>query len=79
MIIMALGFCVFNNERTKNYNEARKRILKLMEVASWRADLFAQDKDYPLIFVSAMSSNGTMRKSIMTTDFLALAGPNPVE
>lgn len=76
VISMALGFYVFNNERTKNYNKARKRILKLMmeqqvvvvassgnkegfqdrygRINQYPA-LFAQDKDYPLIVVGAMS------------------------
>lgn len=30
VVSMALGFYVHDNQRTKNYNEARKRILKLM-------------------------------------------------
>lgn len=100
VISMALGFYVYNNERTINYNEAEKRIRKLMmehqavvvassgnkegfrdrqgRINQYPA-LFAQDKDYPLIVVGAMSPDGTMRTSTMTADFLTLTGPNPVE
>lgn len=100
VISMALGFWVLNNERTRNSDGARKRILKLMmdhqvvvvassgnkegfrdrhgRINQYPA-LFAQDIDYPLIVVGAMSPDGTMRKSTMTAEFLTLAGPNPVE
>lgn len=100
VISMALGFFVYNNEQTTNYNEAKKRIRKLMMehqavvvVSSGNKEgfrdrhgrinqypaLFAQDKDYPLIVVGAMSPDGTMRKSTMIAEYLTLTGPNPVE
>lgn len=100
VISMALGFYSFNNKRTENYNEAKKRIRKLMMehqavvvVSSGNKQgfrdrhgrinqypaLFAQDQDYPLIVVGAMSPDGTMHKSTMTANFLTLTGPNPVE